>query len=156
MPQREMPPRRDSQYREPHRRESHHREPQRREQGYRHSLRNNEFRRSSTGFDATRVVDEICNPGCNLVETMDRAKENFYASFQSGKALTAILSNLARRRKMGIALSVWQWMDQRDVAKNVFHYNSLISVCEKTKDHKMALQLLGEMERRGIKKNEVT
>lgn len=159
MQHREMPNReihqRETRYREPHRRDSHHREPPRRD-SYRHNLRNNEFRRSSTGFDATRVVDDLCTPGCNLVDIMDRAKESFYASFQSGKALTAILSNLARRRKMGVALSVWQWMDQRDVTKNVFHYNSLISVCEKTKDHKMALQLLGEMERRGIKKNEVT
>jgi pentatricopeptide repeat protein len=112
--------------------------------------------RGAASFDAIRLVDNLCRPGCNLVEALDEANTTFSASFQSGKALTAILSNLARRRKMGIALSVWQWMDQRKIEKNVFHYNSLISVCEKMKDNQMALRLLEEMERQGIQKNEVT
>lgn len=103
-----------------------------------------------------RLVDVLCRPGCNLMEVLDCAKEEYFTSFASGKALTAILSNLARRRKMGIALSVWQWMDQRGIEKNVYHYNSLISVCEKTKDHQRALMLLREMESRRIQKNEVT
>lgn len=120
---------------------------------------NNEFRSyraGPTGFDAIRLVDALCCPGCNLVEALDRAKEDFSASFQSGKALTAILSNLARRRKIGLALNLWNWMDQRGIDKNVYHYNSLISVCEKMKDNQRALSLLEEMERRGIQKNEVT
>ena len=112
--------------------------------------------RGTGGFDANKLVDVLCRPGCNLSMTLDRAKEEFLTTFQSGKALTAILSNLARRRKMGIALSVWQWMDERRIDKNVYHYNSLISVCEKMKDNQRALRLLEEMERRGIQKNEVT
>ena len=112
--------------------------------------------RGSVGFDAVRLVDALCRPGCDLVGTLDRAKNDFGASFQSGKAVTAVLSNLARRRKMGIALSVWQWMEERNIEKNVFHFNSLISVCEKMKDNQRALRLLEEMERRGIQKNEVT
>ena len=112
--------------------------------------------RGSYAFDAVRVVDVLCRPGCDLEQALDRVKNDFAASFQSGKALTAILSNLARRRKMGIALYVWQWMDSRGIEKNVFHYNSLISVCEKVKDNQRALKLLEEMERKSIPKNEVT
>jgi pentatricopeptide repeat protein len=112
--------------------------------------------RGSVGFDAVRLVEALCRPGCDLVGTLDHAKDEFAASFQSGKALTAILSNLARRRKMGIALSVWQWMEERSIEKNVYHFNSLISVCEKMKDNQRALRLLEEMDRRGIQKNEVT
>jgi len=122
-------------------------------------MQRTEFRtsyRGSSGFDAMRLVDTLTRPGCNLHATLDQAQENYAASFQSGKALTAILSNLARRRNMSIASFVWQWMDQRDIQKNVFHYNSLISVCEKVKNHKRALHLLGEMEKHGIRKNEVT
>ena len=121
--------------------------------------RNTDYRgsfRGSVGFDAVRLVDALCRPGCDLPRTLDRDKHDFAASFQSGKAVTAVLSNLARRRKMGIALSVWQWMDERNIEKNVFHFNSLISVCEKMKDNQRALRLLEEMERRGIQKNEVT
>jgi len=123
------------------------------------TMQRSEFRnryRGSSGFDAMRLVDTLTRQGCNLRATLDRAQENFAASFQSGKALTAILSNLARRRNMATASFVWQWMDQRGIEKNVFHYNSLISVCEKVKNHKRALHLLGEMERHGIRKNEVT
>ena len=121
--------------------------------------RNTDYRgsfRGSVGFDAVRMVDTLCRPNCDLTVALDRAKNDFAASFQSGKAFTAIISNLARRRKMGIALSVWQWMEERNIEKNVFHYNSLISVCEKMKDNQRALRLLEEMERRGIQKNEVT
>jgi pentatricopeptide repeat protein len=112
--------------------------------------------RGPSSFDAVRVIDILCQPGCNIFEVLDQAQFDFSNNFQSGKALTAILSNLARRRKLGIALTVWQWMDQRRIEKNVFHYNSLISVCEKVKDNQRALHLLEEMDRKGIEKNEVT
>lgn len=108
------------------------------------------------GFDVMRLVDELCRPGCVLPQVLERARGENAASFASGKALTAILSNLARRRKIGIALSVWQWMDTACIKKNVFHYNSLISVCEKMKDNKRALRLMDEMGEKGIPKNEVT
>jgi pentatricopeptide repeat protein len=110
----------------------------------------------SVGFDVMRLVDELCRPGCILPHVLERARGENVASFASGKALTAILSNLARRRKIGIALSVWQWMDAASIKKNVFHYNSLISVCEKMKDNKRALRLMDEMGEKGIPKNEVT
>lgn len=62
-------------------------------------------------------------------------------------------------------MKVWEWMDNppsngngtvQKIEKNVFHYNSLISVCEKMKDWKGALDLLYEMDRKNITKNEVT
>lgn len=105
-------------------------------------------------FDAQGVVDVLCRPGCNLAQELERAKA--VPNFHSGKAMTAILSNLARRRNVGIALSVWQWMDSAGIEKNVFHYNAMISVCEKTKDHRRAMQLLDEMDSKGIRKNQVT
>jgi pentatricopeptide repeat protein len=95
-------------------------------------------------------------PGCDLNAELDKAREEHAASFDSGKAMTAILANLARRRKLGVALSVWQWMDQRSIPRNVFHFNSLISVCEKMKDWQRALKLLDQMEKEGVEKNEVT
>jgi hypothetical protein len=39
----------------------------------------------SVGFDAVRLVDTLCCGGCDLPGTLDHAKDNFSASFQSGK-----------------------------------------------------------------------
>ena len=87
---------------------------------------------------------------------MDEAWEHQPPGVSSNKVLTAILSGLARRRKMGLAQAVWQWMDHRGIQRTVYHYNSLISVCEKTKDCNRALRLFTEMEKNRIDKNEVT
>jgi pentatricopeptide repeat protein len=108
------------------------------------------------GLDVTRLVAKLDMPGCDLNAELDQAREEYATSFDSGKAMTAILANLARRRKLGVALSVWQWMDQRSIPRNVFHFNSLISVCEKMKDWQRALKLLDQMEKEGVEKNEVT
>lgn len=110
----------------------------------------------SRSFDAAPFADVICRPGCNVMLELDRARDSAPGNFATGKPLTAILSQLARRRKVGIAVAVWDWMDSAGIDKNVYHYNTMISVCEKTKDHRRAMQLFHEMERRNIKKNEVT
>lgn len=107
-------------------------------------------------FDAAPFADTICRPGCNVMMELDRARESSPANFATGKPITAILSQLARRRKVGIAVAVWDWMDAAGIDKNVYHYNTMISVCEKTKDHRRAMQLFHEMDRRNIQKNEVT
>ena len=78
------------------------------------------------------------------------------AIFQSGKAVTAIISNLARRRKLKLAMTVWDWIDSVGIKKNTFHYNSMISVCEKVRDYHKALNLLDEMKAKHVPKNEVT
>ena len=108
------------------------------------------------GRDAAHIVDSLCRPGCNVSRTMDEAWEHQPPGVSSNKVLTAILSGLARRRKMGLAQAVWQWMDHRGIQRTVYHYNSLISVCEKTKDCNRALRLFTEMEKNRIDKNEVT
>mmetsp|Transcript_5102 Transcript_5102/g.14675 ORF Transcript_5102/g.14675 Transcript_5102/m.14675 type:complete len:1035 (-) Transcript_5102:490-3594(-) len=109
------------------------------------------------GFEVNALVDRIVSAsGSSLEQELDRARDASPNSFESGKAVTAILSHLARRRKIGVALSVWSWMEKRKLPRNVFHYNSLISVCEKTRDWRRALDLLTDMERAGVQKNEVT
>lgn len=107
-------------------------------------------------FDAPAFADLICRPGCNVMLELDRARDANPANFSTGKPVTAILSQLARRRKIGIAVAVWDWMDRVRIDKNVYHYNTMISVCEKTKDHRRAMDLFHEMDRRHIRKNEVT
>jgi len=42
------------------------------------------------------------------------------------------------------------------MAKNTFHYNSMISVTEKARNYQKALDLLQEMTERNVDKNEVT
>jgi pentatricopeptide repeat protein len=107
-------------------------------------------------FDALPFTDVLCRPGCNVMYELDCVRDSAPANFATGKPITAILSQLARRRKIGIANAVWDWMDSAGIEKNVYHYNTMISVCEKTKDHRRAMQLFHEMERRSIQKNEVT
>jgi pentatricopeptide repeat protein len=51
---------------------------------------------------------------------------------------------------------IWSWMDGAGVEKNTFHYNSMISATEKSRNYRQALALLREMEQRKIPKNEVT
>jgi pentatricopeptide repeat protein len=113
-------------------------------------------RDQSHAFDAAYFADVICRPGCNVMLELDRARDANPGNFSTGKPITAILSQLARRRKLGIASAVWDWMDGAGIEKNVYHYNTMISVAEKTKDQRRAMQLFHEMERRKIKKNEVT
>ena len=107
-------------------------------------------------FQAAPFADILCRPGCNVMYELDRARDSAAAQFATGKPITAILSQLARRRKVGLANAVWDWMDSAGIEKNVYHYNTMISVCEKVKDHRRAMQLFKEMERGNIQRNEVT
>ncbi len=107
-------------------------------------------------LDVQRLVDRLCSGACHVEDELEQARHQYFTSFQGGKAITGILSNLARRRKIGIAMAIWNWMDTVGIQKNVFHYNSLISVCEKVRDHHKALALLEEMDRKNVRKNEVT
>jgi pentatricopeptide repeat protein len=108
------------------------------------------------GLDIQKLVDRLVRPNCNVSRELNETKESNQAVFQSGKAVTAIISNLARRRNLRIANEVWNWMDQIGIDKNTFHYNSMISVCEKVRDYNRALRLLNEMEEKKVAKNEVT
>lgn len=108
------------------------------------------------GMDVGLLVDAICQRGADVYAELEKAREQHRSIFDSGKAVTAIISNLARRRQMEPALAVWKWVDQVGIRKNTFHYNSMISVCEKVRDFQRALSLLDEMRNDNVRKNEVT
>ncbi|KAL7538497.1 hypothetical protein ACHAXR_009464, partial [Thalassiosira sp. AJA248-18] len=112
---------------------------------------------NNAGFSMEEVVDRLCHPHTNVFEEMDHARNASPESFQSGRAITAILSQLGRRRQMRVAMQVWRWMEStHGITRNVFHYNALINVCEKIKDWKGALDLLRQMDEESVPKNEIT
>jgi pentatricopeptide repeat protein len=108
------------------------------------------------GLDIQALVDRLVRPGCDVFRELGVTRQSHMAVFQSGKAVTAIISNLARRRNLRIANAVWEWMDFIGIEKNTFHYNSMISACEKVRDYNKALRLLDEMKEKKVPKNEVT
>lgn len=108
------------------------------------------------GLDVQALVDRLCRRDADVFRELDDAREENLGVFQSGKAVTAIISNLARRRNLRLASTVWDWIDSVGIQKNTFHYNSMISVCEKVRDYNRALQLLDEMRDKNVQKNEVT
>jgi len=108
------------------------------------------------GLDVNRLCDRLTLPGNDVYRELDEAMKENHFVFKSGKALTAVISNLARRRNLRVANSVWSWMDKASIDKNTFHYNSMISCCEKVRDYNRALRLMEEMSSRVVAKNEVT
>ena len=108
------------------------------------------------GLDIQALVDRLVRPGCDVFRELGITRGGHMAVFQSGKAVTAIISNLARRRNLRIANAVWDWIDYIGIEKNTFHYNSMISACEKVRDCNKALRLLDEMKEKKVAKNEVT
>lgn len=111
------------------------------------------------GLDINGLVDRLdplINNKVALFAELDRTREENLQVFDSGKALTALISIAARRKNIGLGHAAWDWMDRVGIAKNTFHYNSMISVAEKARDYQHALALLQEMKDRNIKKNEVT
>ena len=108
------------------------------------------------GLDIQALVDRLVRPGCDVFRELDNTREGHMTVFNSGKAVTAIISNLARRRNLRIANGVWDWIDYIGIEKNTFHYNSMISACEKVRDYNKALRLLDEMKEKKVSKNEVT
>lgn len=108
------------------------------------------------GLDIQALVDRLVRPGCDVFRELGVTRQSHMAVFQSGKAVTAIISNLARRRNLRIANAVWEWIDYIGIEKNTFHYNSMISACEKVRDYNKALRLLDEMKEKKVPKNEVT
>lgn len=108
------------------------------------------------GLDIQALVDRLVRPGCDVFRELGVTRQSHMAVFQSGKAVTAIISNLARRRNLRIANAVWDWIDYIGIEKNTFHYNSMISACEKVRDYNKALRLLDEMKEKNVAKNEVT
>jgi pentatricopeptide repeat protein len=111
----------------------------------------------SSGVSMEEVVDRLCHPRANVFEELDLARSTSPEFFLSGRAITAVLSQLGRRRQMRVAMQVWRWMEQtQGITRNVYHYNALINVCEKIKDWKGALDLLKQMDEENVPKNEIT
>ena len=110
------------------------------------------------GMDIQALVDRLqrANNQADVDQELEIARDKHRDVFDSGKALTAIISSVARRRNMNLAKAIWDWIDHVGIPKNTFHYNSMISACEKVKDYRRALQLLDEMKAKNIDKNEVT
>ena len=111
------------------------------------------------GLDVNALVDRLTsklNNKAALFAELDRTRIENRTVFDSGKALTALISIAARRKNIGLGHAAWDWMDHAGIAKNTFHYNSMISVTEKARDYQHALALLQEMKERNVKKNEVT
>jgi hypothetical protein len=78
------------------------------------------------GLDVNRLCDHLTRPNSDVYRDLGDAMSDNHVVFKSGKALTAIISNLARRRNLRIANLVWGWMDTVGIEKNTFHYNSMI------------------------------
>lgn len=117
------------------------------------------------GFNATDFVDRTFQKVSSMNqqqaeavvdEELHKARSNYQEAFVSGKAMTALIATAARRRHIRLAHHFWEFMDRANLPKNIFHYNAMISVTEKDKNLRQALDLLKEMKERGIEKNEVT
>ena len=110
------------------------------------------------GMDIQALVDRLqrAHNQAGVAQELELAREKHREVFDSGKALTAIISSVARRRNMNLAKAIWDWIDHAGIPKNTFHYNSMISACEKVKDYRKALHLMDEMKQKNIAKNEVT
>jgi pentatricopeptide repeat protein len=111
---------------------------------------------SLKGIDLNRFMDDLCNQRLNVFKSLDSARQEYWELFHSGKVMTAVIAAAARRRQVRLAQQCWEWMDRVGMEKNVYHYNSMISVMEKDKNFREAMNLLKEMESRNIPKNEVT
>jgi pentatricopeptide repeat protein len=113
------------------------------------------------GLDINALMDRLAdlshegNPDKIFAE-LDRVREEYKQIFDTGKAMTALISVAARRKQIYLGHAVWDWMDRAKLQKNTFHYNSMISVAEKAKNYQHALDLLHQMSVRNIPKNEVT
>lgn len=111
------------------------------------------------GLDINALVDRLSDFTHNrhlLFVELDKTREANRDIFDSGKACTALISVSARRKNIVLGQAIWDWMDVKGLQKNTFHYNSMISVTEKARDHRRALALLKEMSEKRIPKNEVT
>lgn len=111
------------------------------------------------GLDINALMDrlaELSHDTDKLFAELDRVRNEYKQIFDTGKAMTALISVAARRKQIGLGHAVWDWMDLAKLYKNTFHYNSMISVAEKAKNYQQALDLLNEMTDRNIPKNEVT
>lgn len=108
------------------------------------------------GVNISQLVDRLCNPRNDLEQELETAYKKNTEFFECDKGSTTVLTAAARQRNIQLANHYWAWMDRRQLKKNTFHYNSMISATEKGKQYKRTLELLKEMTDQKIAKNEVT
>lgn len=111
------------------------------------------------GLDINRLADQVSvhlkDPTALFAE-LDAARETHPEAFQSGRALSTLISVAARRKNIGLGWAAWDYMDHAKLEKNTFHYNSMIAITEKARNFRQAVQLLKEMKDKNVAKNEVT
>lgn len=111
------------------------------------------------GLDVNRLADRVSAKLSDqkaLFTIIDEARESHPEAFETGRAMTALISVAARRKNIGLGWAAWDYMDHANLAKNTYHYNSMISITEKSRNYHQALNLMKEMSRNNIPKNEVT
>jgi pentatricopeptide repeat protein len=110
------------------------------------------------GLDCNRLLDELeaTHDRRVIYEKLDRAHTDYPEGFESGKAITALVSAAARRQNTNLAYTIWEWVHEVKIPKNVFHYNAMIAVAATERNPEKALRFMEEMTRENIQKNEVT
>jgi pentatricopeptide repeat protein len=74
---------------------------------------------------------------------LNMVREKHPRSFShDGRALTTILAHCARHRDAATADVLWKWMDDQGVMKNIYHFNAYLSVQDKTRNLRKAMQVL--------------
>jgi pentatricopeptide repeat protein len=110
-----------------------------------------------SGMDANRLLDELERlPPAQVGACLEQARLQYPEGFESGKAVTALISASARRRNARLANDVWAWVNAVQMPKNVYHFNAMISVAASERSPQKALAYMREMSELGIPKNEVT
>lgn len=107
------------------------------------------------GLDMMRTFQSLIETRDVFTE-LDRIYHEYPDAFSSGKAMTALIAMAARERNIRLAHDIWYWMDRAKLEKNIFHYNSMISVAEKARNFREGLDLMREMDDKRVSKNEVT
>lgn len=99
------------------------------------------------------IVSRLMRPGCDRKLELDRMRYISNESYNTDMVIIKIISSLGKKRKMDVALSVWNWMHIRGIRRNEFHFNSLVSFCEKMKDWQNSISLMKQMETEGVNIN---
>lgn len=94
--------------------------------------------------------------GSSVNQIMDGARSKHPEGFDTGKAVTALISGCARRKNTRLAHLLWKWCQARQLHLNTYHYNSMIAVAATDRQPQQALKLMEEMTERRVAKNEVT
>ncbi|EKX43978.1 hypothetical protein GUITHDRAFT_163700 [Guillardia theta CCMP2712] len=74
----------------------------------------------------------------------------------SAKTVCKIISDFGKRKNIGKAMAVFIWIERSKLDPNLFHFNAIISACEKSGYWYTALLLLAEVRTRRIRPDTIT